>query len=206
MNNYMDELRKQYGKSRMQPEKYLLSQDAEGEIPIESKAISECCRTMLHEIVLGYADRLGRHELIRAKGTRQIINTYDKRLSNCGVDRTNDYGAWMFLRHMQMRRLIQADHYRSFTGESGRQCMYDYVSHDRRFLPPMRQNNDSITPKEGYRLERYEREGYTDCQLLELEIELNPGETLTFYTEHGELLQIAGVELMETAEKVENSE
>ena len=196
VNNYMDDLRKQYGKSRMQPEKYLLSQDAEGEIPIESKAISECCRTTLHEIVLGYADRLGRRELMRAKGTRQLVNTYDKRLSDCGVDRTNDYGAWLFLRHMQMRRLIQADHYRSFTGESGRQCMYDYVSHDRRFLPPRSKTGDDILPEKGYRLESCVREGNTDCQLLELEIELNPGETLTFYTEHGELLQIADVELM----------
>ena len=45
-----------------------------------------------------------------------------------------------------------------------------------------------------------------DCQLLELEIELNPGETLTFYTEHGALLQIVSVELMKTTEKAENSE
>ena len=206
LNDYMDNLRKQYGKNRMQPEKYLLSQDTEGEIPIESKAISDCCRITLHEIVLGYAERLGRHELMRAKGTRQLINTYDKRLSNCGVERANDYGAWLFLRHMQMRRLIQADHYRSFTGESGRQCMYDYVSHDRRFLPPRSKTGDDILPEKGYRLESCLREGNTDCQLLELEIELNPGETLTFYTEHGELLQIASVERMETAEKVENAE
>lgn len=194
LNGYMDSLKKQYGKTRMEPEKYLLSKDGEGKTPIGSKDISECCRNVLQTIVLGYAERLGRYELISAKGTRQLINTYDKRLIDCGVDKTNDYGAWLFLRHMQMRRLVQADHYRSFTGESGRQCMFDYVSHDRRFLPPRSQNKEEVLLEKGYRLENYEREGDMDCQLLELEIELNPGETLIVYTEHGALLQIADVE------------
>lgn len=193
LNSYIDMLEKEGGAERIKPEKYLFSQDS-GDTPLNSTEVRKVCRTELQRLRFGVADLLGNIDLQKDKGVQLLKKTYEHRLEKyCGVSREKDEGAWLFFRHMSLGKRIQADHYRSFTGESGRQCLMDYVMQDRRFLPDLRRGKKGTT---SYRTIADRRE-YTvyPCdseneQQVLVEFELEAGESVHISAEHGCILKV----------------
>lgn len=188
LNQYLDMLVEEMGAERVEPEKFLFSQDG-GITPLDGAEIHKVCRIELQRLRFGVADLLGNVDLKKEKGVQLLKKTYEHRLEKyCGVTREKDEGAWLFFRHLSLGRRVQADHYRGFSGESGRQCLYDYVRQDRRFLPELRSGKKGAT---SYRTMGNRRE-YTvyPCdreneQQLLLEFELKAGEHIHISAEHG---------------------
>ena len=193
LNRYFDMLGKEGGPERLEPNKYLFSQDG-GNTRLDSAEIHKVCRIELQRLRFGVADLLGNVDLQKDKGVQLLKKTYEYRLEKyCGVSPKNDEGAWLFLRHLSLGRRVQADHYRGFTGESGRQCLFDYVRQDRRFLPEVRRGKKGST---SYRTIGDRRE-YTvypcdseNAQRYLLEFELKAGESVHISAEHGCILQV----------------
>ena len=134
INKYLQIIKQQYGDERMDGDKYLLSVD-DGTTPIDASEITKLCRRELQKLRFGYADLIGDADLSRDKGIRMLRETYKDRLQRCGISGEYDDGAMLFMMHQSLGNNTQADHYRSFTGETGRQFLLDCVMLDRRFLP-----------------------------------------------------------------------
>lgn len=196
LNAYLDEIVKAEGPERLAPENYVFSKDG-GVSPISRDEVLKVCKQELQRLRFGVADLLGNVDLQKEKGLKLLKDTYVHRLEKyCGVSKDTDEGAWMFLRHTSLRTRVQADHYRGFTGESGRRCMWDYVRQDRRFLPTPSRTRKKLT----YRTIDNRRE-YTmyppDCeneQQVTITLDLLEGESFWIGAEHGCIADILSYE------------
>ncbi len=74
---------------------------------LQPKTLTDTCRGVL--IGLGVE---------RSAGIGLLQESYRQNLLDCGF--LEDTGAYLFLRHMSLTNLVQADHYRSFTDDSAR--------------------------------------------------------------------------------------
>lgn len=203
IHKYLQMLKKKYGPDRLAEDKYLLSSKKDtgltpleakeindGLTPLEAKEITELCRLELQKMRFGYAELIGNADLSRDKGITMLRSTYRARLEACGITKDHDEGAWLFMHHMTLGNNTQADHYRSFTAESGRQCLLDYVMQDRRFLPKQFSPYLYHTGRGSFTLRPEDDNAY---QAL-IEFELNPPEIATIRTQTGANYEILAVE------------
>jgi hypothetical protein len=185
LQDYMKHL-ENLGVERMDGNRYLLSIDA-GTTQLDPSQITALCRAELQRLTFGYADLLGSADLRKTRGTELLRATYRHRLETyCGVTVKTDEGALLFLLHHSLGNKIQADHYRSFTAESGRQCLLDYVKQDRRFIPQYPRKRRKTTRTQGGRdihtLAKLDQENEQQATIT---FELGPNEVAEFFTEHG---------------------
>ena len=191
IHKYLQMLKKKYGPDRLAEDKYLLSSKKDtGLTPLEAKKITELCRLELQKMRFGYAELIGNADLSRDKGITMLRSTYRARLEACGITKDHDEGAWLFMHHMTLGNNTQADHYRSFTAESGRQCLLDYVMQDRRFLPKQFSPYLYHAGRGSFTLRPEDDNAY---QAL-IEFELNPPEIATIRTQTGANYEILAVE------------
>lgn len=194
---YLDSLATSGGE-RMAEDRYLFSKD-DGTTPLDPVEISKLCRAELQKLKSGFADLIGNVDLKRTQGVRMLLETYADRLSEyAGIDKEKDEGAYRFMCHRSLGSSVQADHYRSFSGESGRKCLLDYVSQDRRFLKSKMRRGEKGRKTEGdlctYTL--YAKDDVNEQQAA-ITIELGPGEVAEFFAEHGIVLEILEVKPLE---------
>ena len=131
--------------TRRSQERFLFSSDADGLVPLESKDITNLCRAELNKLRFGYSALIGNRSLKKDNGINILSTTYRMRLKKyCNLAPETDEGAYKFMVHESLTTMVQADHYRSFTGESGQQMLYDYVRHDRRFIKQRDPNTRSL--------------------------------------------------------------
>lgn len=198
LNSYLDILEKKEGKERLSPERYVFSEDS-GITPLKSDEACKICRQELQRLRFGFADLLGNVDLKKDKGVNLLKATYENRLEKyCGVTKERDEGAWMFLRHVSLGKCVQADHYRGFTGESGRRCLLDYVQQDRRFLPPPKRKKKNPTyrtigDRQEYTVHPTDNENEHQVRL---EVELHAGDSMWITAEHGCLVQVVEYEAL----------
>ena len=190
IHKYLRTLEKEYGPDRLTEDRFLLSAEDDGLTPLEAREITELCRLELQKMRFGYAELIGNADLSRDKGITMLRSTYRARLEACGITKDHDEGAWLFMHHMSLGNNTQADHYRSFTAESGRQCLLDYVMQDRRFLPKQfspclyhaGSGSFTLRPEDGNAYQAF------------IEFELVPGERAMIRTQTGAYFEILEVE------------
>ena len=187
INEYINILKDRYGEDRLRGDKYLFSVD-DGTTPIAESEVKELCRLELQKLKFGYADLLGRVDLQKDKGVELLRRTYRSRLENCGLTRSEDEGAYLFMLHQSLGTKIQADHYRGLTGESGREFLLSIVMQDRRFIPEekRRQRKAETYRTVGDRRECIlRRKDYQNVQQATIVCELKENERAEFRADHG---------------------
>ena len=103
------------------------------------------CRAELNKLRFGYSALIGNRSLKKDNGINILNTTYRMRLKKyCNLSPETDEGAYKFMVHESLTTMVQADHYRSFTDESGQQILYDFVRHDRRFIKQRDPNMRSL--------------------------------------------------------------
>lgn len=179
--------------SRRSGDCYLLSKDAEGKVPFSAEEITAFIRLELQKLQFGYASRLGKLNLSRQNGVSILLNTYRMRLEKyCGVTANYDEGALKFMVHQSLQTLVQADHYRSFTGESGQQCLYDYVRHDRRFIKERSFDEKFLAKRLPNAQVVYPCKEGSEHEVT-LEVELGETETLQLLSLHGMIVSFESI-------------
>ena len=206
IHKYLQMLKKEYGGERLKEDRYLLSSTADGLEAIETKEITELCRLELQKLRIGYANLIGDADLSRDKSITMLHATYRARLEACGISQDYDKGAWLFMQHRSLGNNTQADHYRSFSAETGRQCLLDYVMHDHRFihrrfssyLQHAGEGPFTLLPEDD------------NAHQATVEFDLNPDDVATIRTQTGAYFEIISVErIAETQNQMireENSE
>ena len=192
IHKYLRMLKKEFGPDRLAEDRYLLSPADDGLTPLEAKGITELCRLELQKMRFGYAELIGNADLSRDKGISMLRSTYRARLEACGITKDHDEGAWLFMQHLTLGNNTQADHYRAFTAETGRQCLLDYVMQDHRFIP--RQFTPYLN-HEGNGPFTLRPEDDNAHQAV-IEFDLAPGEVAMLKTETGAQFEVLAVEII----------
>lgn len=192
---YIQLLRMQ-GDVRVMKERYLFSSDTEGNTPLASTAVNAFIRRQLSGFLFGYAGRipLGA-DLSISMGAPLLRATREKHLrEDCGL--SGDSGALNFLLHRSMTNQVQANHYRAFTDETGREYLWRALRRDRHGLPEAAE--DAERPK---RMSRVGREDYDELRfpsrgadgdmllIVHLSGELKAGDIIEVFAENGCFLE-----------------
>lgn len=145
--------------ARSTEERYLFSSDMEGNIPLESTEVNAFIRKQLSGFLFGYAGQISLNEgLTISMGASLLRATREKHLrEDCGL--SGDSGALNFLLHRSMTNQVQANHYRAFTDETGREYLWRALQRDRHGLPEALE--DAEKPK---RVSRAARENYDELR------------------------------------------
>ena len=139
LRQYVTYLSEQYGKSRTEPDRFLFSQDREGRIPLEPGEVGKLCRIVLSGLPIWCANMAKNRGMKREPGQTMLQNTYEYRLGKyCNILQQTDNGAYLFMMHRTLANDVLADHYRCFTGESGRAFLMSRVQMDQRDIPERR--------------------------------------------------------------------
>lgn len=85
-----------------------------------------------------------------------------------------DEGAWLFMQHRSLSKSVQADHYRSFTSESGSKCLLSYVKQDQRFLPQKKRISRTRSKQAGKTTYTLFPDDDQNEQLFEIELKIDP--------------------------------
>lgn len=188
LNDYIDDLIKNFGDSRLSNENYLFSSD-NGESPLQESDIKQLCKTELQLLKIGYADLLKRVDLQKEKGVELLKMTYRSRLERCGLSKSSDEGAYLFMLHQSLGNKVQADHYRGLTGESGREFLLSIVMQDKRFIEEddikryrKEKTHRTIGNRREYTLRRKDTRNIHQATIT---IELEANETAEFSADHG---------------------
>jgi len=203
LNNYVDILKETYGEERLHDEKYLFSSD-DGTTPIDPVVIKQRCKTELLRLKFGYADLLGKVDLQKSKGTEMLRKTYRVRLENiCGLTRAKDEGAYIFMLHQSLGNKVQPDHYRGFTGESGREFLRNVVMQDCRFIPPedigttmRKKKGNTYRTKENRREYTIYKQDNKNVQQGVFDLVMKPDDVYILSAEHGCEVCVEEVEVL----------
>lgn len=136
--------------ARIEGDRFLLSEDEEGKVPMNTKGFSAFVRNILQTFRIGYAGLLGDMDLSQNHGIEILRNTYQHRLQEyCGISPQHDRGAYTFLQHLSLADQVQSDHYRSFTADCGPDRLLGLVWRDQRFIPPKPKQHQLLKSKQG---------------------------------------------------------
>lgn len=120
---------------RIQADRFLVSADDMGLQRVDRKDVIMFCRNLLLEIghQIDYYSMMKGQDLSSDRGVKMLRATYSYRLEKyADLSIQTDTGAYTFMRHDNLAPYVQADHYRGFTGEYGRQFLTDHLQRDRR--------------------------------------------------------------------------
>lgn len=123
---------------RIQADRFLVSSDIMGLERVNRKDVIMFCRNLLLEIghQIDYYSMMMGQDLSSDRGVNMLRATYSYRLDKyANLSPETDVGAYTFMRHDNLAPYVQADHYRCFTGDSGRTFLLSCVLQDLRGLP-----------------------------------------------------------------------
>lgn len=135
INEYISNLRKQYGENRVHDEAYLFSDDPDGNMPLDPSSVNSFIRREVSTSVFGYIGKVPlAGDLTISMRADLLTKTREKHLrDDCGLAKDPD--ALCFMKHLSMAKKVQSDHYRSFTDPTGREYLWRMLRQDRHGLP-----------------------------------------------------------------------
>ena len=181
---------------RIQADRFLVSADDKGLQRVDRKDVIMFCRNLLLEIghQIDYYSMMKGQDLSSDRGVKMLRATYSYRLEKyADISLQTDAGAYTFMRHDNLAPYVQADHYRGFTGEYGRQFLTDHSQRDRRGIPEKNRRKDVYyrnLKDDGITRYTYQPQSLERCTHYEMTIVAQEDGIAYFECEYGGLFEI----------------
>lgn len=181
---------------RIQADRFLVSADDMGLQRVDRKDVIMFCRNLLLEIghQIDYYSMMKGQDLSSDRGVKMLRATYSYRLEKyADLSIQTDTGAYTFMRHDNLAPYVQADHYRGFTGEYGRQFLTDHLQRDRRGIPEKNRRKDVYyrnLKDDGITRYTYQPQSLERCTHYEMTIVAQEDAIAYFESEYGGFFEI----------------